>query len=67
MIHPATFSYLREASVKGPAENDVVMLMIEEILQDGFVTSGDALLLIQSPSLSQGHQQASVGQGRMDL
>ena len=38
--------------MKGPAENDVVLLLVEEILQDGFVTGGDPLLLIQSTALN---------------
>ena len=48
MLHPAVFSYSLEASVKGPAENDTVLLLVEEILQDGFVTGGDVLLVIQA-------------------
>lgn len=59
MLHPAVFSYAPEASVKGPAENDIVRLMMEEILTDGFVTSGEPLLVIQSELLSQGPPQAS--------
>ena len=38
--------------MKGPAENNVVLLLVEEILQDGFVTGGDPLLLIQSTALN---------------
>ena len=44
-MHPATFSYSPMASVKGPAEWDVVEKLVDEILRDGFITSGDPILL----------------------
>lgn len=44
-MHPATFSYSPMASVKGPAEWDVVEKLVDEILKDGFITSGDPILL----------------------
>ena len=59
LVHPACFSYLAESSVKGPAENDVVFLMMEEILTDGFITSGEPLMLLQSHGLSNGSPQVS--------
>lgn len=37
--------------MRGPAENDVVRLLIDEILTDGFVTSGEPLLVTQSADL----------------
>ena len=59
IVHPACFSYVPESSVKGPAENDVVNLMMEEILTDGFITSGEPLMLLQSIGLSNGPYQAA--------
>ena len=60
MIHPGLFSYAyaQESSIKGPAENDVVVLMVEEILKDGFMTAHEPLLLVQSEALNAGHPEA---------
>ena len=52
------FSYAAESSIKGPAENDTVLLMLEEILTDGFMTANEPLLLIQSETLAKGHPEA---------
>lgn len=52
------FSYAAGASVKGPAENDVVNLMVEEILKDGFVTANEPLLLVQTDGLNLTAQEA---------
>ncbi|CAK9032260.1 unnamed protein product [Durusdinium trenchii] len=51
-IHPASFAFLDSATVRGPAESDVVMKLAEEILKDGLVTAGEALLLPQSEALT---------------
>lgn len=59
MVHPAAFSYAHEASIKGPAENDVINLLVDEILQDGFVTSGEPLLLLQTDALMNGHPEVA--------
>ncbi|CAK9055719.1 unnamed protein product [Durusdinium trenchii] len=56
-VHPAMFSYAAESSIKGPAENDTVLLMLEEILTDGFMTANEPLLLIQSETLAKGHPE----------
>ena len=53
------FSYATAASVKGPAEHDVVLLMFDQILQDGFVTVYDPLLVIQNETLSKGEEAGS--------
>ena len=44
---------------QSPAENDVVYLMMDEILTDGFVTSGEPLMLLQSHGLSNGSPEVS--------
>ena len=36
---------------EGPAENDVVMLLLDEIMVDGFVTEGEPLLITQPADL----------------
>ena len=51
-VHPASFAFLDNATVRGPAEADVVTKLAEEILLDGLVTAGEALLLTQSTQLT---------------
>jgi hypothetical protein len=58
VIHPALFSYSPESSIKGPAENDVVLLMMEEILKDGFMTVHEPVLITQSDALNRGVHEA---------
>lgn len=37
--------------MRGPAENDVVMLLLDEIMVDGFITEGEPLLIAQPADL----------------
>ena len=37
--------------MRGVAENDVVLLLVDEIMVDGFVTQGEALLVTQPADL----------------
>lgn len=50
-MHLASFSLSTSASVRGSPENDVVYLLLDEILVDGFVTQGEPLLLTQPADL----------------
>ena len=51
-IHPASFAFLENSTVRGPAEADTVMRLSEELLKDGLVTSTEPLLLTQSEQLT---------------
>ena len=51
-IHPASFAFLENATVRGPAEADTVIKLAEELLKDGLVTSTEPLLLTQSEQLT---------------
>ena len=37
--------------MRGTPENDVVDLLVDQILTDGFITNGDPLLVTQPPEL----------------
>ena len=50
-LHLASLSFSPHASVRGPAENDVVMLLLDEIMVDGFITEGEPLLITQPADL----------------
>lgn len=50
-MHLASFSFSASSTVRGVAENDVVLLLVDEIMVDGFVTQGEALLVTQPADL----------------
>ena len=50
-LHLGSFSFSSAASVRGISENDVVFRLVEEILQDGFITQGDPILVTQPADL----------------
>ena len=50
-LHLGSFSFSANASVRGNSENDVVFLLPDEILQDGFITQGDPVLITQPADL----------------
>ena len=44
-LHPAMLSFAAVSSIKGPPEANVVEKLTEQIVLDGFITSGDPLLI----------------------
>lgn len=50
-MHLASFSFSALASVRGCPENDVVSLLTDEILMDGFVSQGEPILVTQPADL----------------
>ncbi len=47
IMHISTFSFQTKASVKPPPGKNLALLLVDQYLNEGFVTSGDPLLITQ--------------------
>ncbi len=52
-LHITMLSFSDICSVKNDPESETAMLLLDEYLSDGFLTSGDALILIQNDMLTE--------------
>ena len=62
-VHVLALGFDSECSVKPPAGQNVVMKIMEQILLEGFVTSGEPLLVSQPPELLSVGPEAPWGSG----